>query len=74
MKNNIWESNWDQIAGEIKSKWGSFTEDDIAKAKGDSQVIVGLLKERYSMEKDKAAEELASFVENIKDKLKEELK
>lgn len=70
MNKEILEGKWDQIKGELKSKWADLTEDEIMKTQGNSQAILGLLKERYGMEKDKALEELNSFLENIKDKLK----
>jgi uncharacterized protein YjbJ (UPF0337 family) len=41
-----WEGRWEQLAGKAKSLWGDLTDDDLKKAEGDYERLVGVLKER----------------------------
>lgn len=37
---------WDQLVGQVKSTYGDVTDDDIAKANGDKQQLMGIIKQR----------------------------
>jgi uncharacterized protein YjbJ (UPF0337 family) len=41
-----WEGRWDQLKGKVKSLWGSITDDELLKAEGDYEKLIGLLKEK----------------------------
>ena len=41
-----WEGRWDQLNGRVKKLWGQITDDDLTKAQGDYERVVGLIKER----------------------------
>lgn len=47
--------------GQIKTRWGKLTDDDIDVAEGHSQYLAGKLQERYGVTKEKAEEEIAEF-------------
>ncbi len=49
-----WEGRWDQLVGRVKKAWGNLTDDDLMKAKGDYQKLVGVVKEKTG----KTAEEI----------------
>jgi uncharacterized protein YjbJ (UPF0337 family) len=36
----------DQFRGKIRSTWGQLTDDDFDRAKGDSETLVGTIKEK----------------------------
>jgi uncharacterized protein YjbJ (UPF0337 family) len=53
--------NWDQIAGkwkqmkgDVKSRWGKLSDDDINYIGGQKDQLVGRIQERYGIEKEEA--------------------
>lgn len=54
MNKDIVKGDWKQLSGAIKSKWGKLTDDDLTRAKGDGEYLVGKLQEQYGLTKDKA--------------------
>jgi uncharacterized protein YjbJ (UPF0337 family) len=61
MNQDIAQGNWKQLSGKIKQKWGKLTDDDLLKAKGDKEYLVGRLHEQYGIAKDKVEDELQSL-------------
>ena len=45
-----------QLKGEIKSRWGKLTDDDIVEAQGNVETLIGRIRER-SGDKREAVEE-----------------
>ena len=43
---DIVKGDWKQLSGAIKSKWGKLTDDDLTRAKGDGEYLVGKLQEQ----------------------------
>jgi uncharacterized protein YjbJ (UPF0337 family) len=39
---------WNQFKGELKSKWGKFTNDDLMKIEGDYEKFKGVAQVRYA--------------------------
>ena len=58
MNKDTVKGDWKQLSGAIKSKWGKLTDDDLTRAKGDGEYLVGKLQEQYGLTKDKAKEGL----------------
>ena len=46
-----------KIKGSIKAKWAKLTDDDLSRAEGNHQYLVGKLQERYGYAKDEAVRE-----------------
>lgn len=63
MNKEILEGKWDQLKGNLQSKWGKLTDDDLEKIKGDSKVLHGKLKEYYGLSK----EDIESEISDLKD-------
>ncbi len=61
MNTDILEGKWKQLKGQIKTRWGKLTDDDLDVAEGHSQYLAGKLQERYGLTKEKAEEEVAEF-------------
>ena len=53
-----WEGRWDQLVGRVKKAWGDVTDDDLTKAKGDYQRLVGVLKEKTGKTQEEIEKEL----------------
>jgi uncharacterized protein YjbJ (UPF0337 family) len=52
------EGNWKMFKGKVKEKWGKLTDDDLDRAAGQREQLVGRLQERYGWHKDQAEKEL----------------
>ncbi|MCK9537574.1 CsbD family protein [Dokdonella sp.] len=55
------KGQWNQLVGQMKSKWGELTDDDLKVASGDSQYLAGKLQERYGIAKDVAEKQVKEF-------------
>jgi len=51
-----WEGRWEQLTGRVKSLWGWITDDELTKAEGDYERLIGLLKERTGQSREKLEE------------------
>ena len=49
------KGKWTQFKGELKKKWGKFTDDDLTKIEGDYDKFKGSLQERYGDKKEEVA-------------------
>lgn len=71
----IFESNWDEIQGKLKSQWGKLTNQDIKQMEGSYDMLIGRLKKIYGYTKDELEEELNNFLSTVGiDKVKEKTK
>lgn len=41
------KGKWAQFRGELKKKWGKFTDDDLQQIEGDYEKFAGKVQERY---------------------------
>jgi uncharacterized protein YjbJ (UPF0337 family) len=62
MNKDIVEGKWKQIRGEAKAWWGKLSDDDLERAGGKFDVLVGLLQEKYGYSRKHAADEIDSRV------------
>ncbi len=63
---DIIKGNWSQVKGDIQSKWGELTDDELDQAAGERDKLVGLIQEKYGMAKADAETELDRFVARMK--------
>ncbi|MEO5957104.1 MAG: CsbD family protein [Nitrospiraceae bacterium] len=52
MNADHFKGKWNQFKGELKKKWGEFTDDDLMKIEGNYDQFKGLVQERYADRKD----------------------
>lgn len=71
MNKDILEGKWKQIRGEAKSWWGKLTDNDIERAAGKFDVLVGLLQEKYGYTRQQAADEIDRRVTDYEADLKD---
>jgi uncharacterized protein YjbJ (UPF0337 family) len=67
MNEDILKGKWRQIKGEVKSRWGKLTDDDMDRVEGDAEKLIGRVQERYGYQRDEAQREVDDFVRNHKD-------
>jgi uncharacterized protein YjbJ (UPF0337 family) len=62
------EGKWQQVKGELKSKWGKLTDDDLTQIEGHRDVLLGKLRERYGETKDSMEDEVDKWLAGLDDK------
>lgn len=71
MNKDIIEGKWKQVRGEAKVWWGKLTDDDLDRAAGKFEVLVGILQEKYGYTREAAAAEIENRLTEYESKLKE---
>ena len=56
------EGKWKQLKGEIQSRWGKLTDDEIDWIDGNREKLVGKLQEKYGYAKEEAEREADEFM------------
>jgi uncharacterized protein YjbJ (UPF0337 family) len=54
MDANIFQGQWQRLKGNLRSKWGKLTDDDVEQIAGNKDKLVGTLQERYGYMWDEA--------------------
>ena len=67
MNADILEGKWKQMRGQVKEWWGKLTDDDLDRAEGKADRLVGLLQEKYGYSREKAEEEFNRRLKEAKE-------
>jgi len=67
MNADILEGEWKQMRGQVKGWWGKLTDDDLDRAEGKADRLVGLLQEKYGYSREKAEEEFNRRLKEAKE-------
>jgi len=59
------EGQWNQLKGELKSKWGKLTDDDLRHVGGKRDQLIGKLQERYGVMKDEAERQVNEWLAKL---------
>ena len=54
------------VPGQVREKWGELTDDDMSLIGGRKEALIGRIQERYGFAKERAAEEVDSFIATLK--------
>ena len=65
MDNSVLEGQWRQLRGKIQEEWGDLTDDDLDRANGKYDQLVGSLQQRYGYSKADAEARLSRFLDNV---------
>ena len=52
MNKDQFKGNWKEFKGELKKKWGQFTDNDLLEAEGDYDKFLGVVQKRYGDKKE----------------------
>lgn len=66
MNEDVFEGRWKQFKGDMKRTWGKLTDDDLDRAEGNRDKLVGSLQERYGWERNRAEKEVDTFAESVR--------
>ena len=61
MNADVIKGKWHQLEGEVKSRWGKLTDDDLDRVAGDSEKLIGRVQERYGYAHHDAEREVREF-------------
>ena len=64
MNKDILKGKWTQLKGDLRSKWGKLTDDDVTQIQGDAEKFVGKLQERYGHTREQAEKELNDYLDS----------
>jgi uncharacterized protein YjbJ (UPF0337 family) len=59
------EGKWDEIKGQLRSKWGKLTDDDVRTLSGKKDMLVGKIQERYGCLKDEAERQVDEWIGKV---------
>jgi uncharacterized protein YjbJ (UPF0337 family) len=68
MNKDILAGKWKQLRGELKTWWGSLTDDDVDRVGGEKDKLIGLLQERYGYTREQAEQEVERRLQEYSDK------
>ncbi len=60
---DILKGKWKEIKGDVKTKWGKLTDDDLTEIEGNTEKFAGILQKRYGYSKDEAEREYKNFMD-----------
>jgi uncharacterized protein YjbJ (UPF0337 family) len=52
---------WKQIRGDVKSKWGQLSDDELTRIEGDYEKLAGAIQTRYGYERSRVEREINDF-------------
>jgi len=58
MNRDTLKGQWTQLKGQVRKQWGKLTDDEIDQIKGDSEILIGKLQERYGYSREQAQREI----------------
>jgi len=70
MNRDIFEGKWKEMRGQVKEWWGKLTDDDLDKANGKADQLIGLLQQKYGYTHEHAEKEFNRRLEDLKQKSK----
>jgi uncharacterized protein YjbJ (UPF0337 family) len=63
MNEDILKGQWKQLQGKARQQWGKLTDDDVTLIKGDRDVLLGKIQERYGRTREEAARAVDDWLE-----------
>ena len=74
---NVIKGKWKELKGNLQKTWGTLTDDEIEKTKGDMKAIGGLIQQRYGENQadlDKKLDDIYKGLTTSKDEALEKTK
>jgi uncharacterized protein YjbJ (UPF0337 family) len=59
------QGKWNELKGQVHTKWGKLTDDDLVVIGGKFETLVGRLQQRYGYRKEEAEREADEFLSGI---------
>jgi uncharacterized protein YjbJ (UPF0337 family) len=65
MNPDVLRGRWNQIKGELRSRFGKLTDDDMAQIQGEAEKLIGKVQERYGYKREQAEKEVNNFLNSL---------
>ncbi len=52
MNADQWAGKWKQLRGHIQKEWGKLTDDDLDRAEGNMDILIGKIQEKYGLARE----------------------
>jgi uncharacterized protein YjbJ (UPF0337 family) len=62
MNTDILKGRWQMLKGQALTQWGKLTNDDLDQIEGQREKLIGKLRERYGIERDRAEVEVDAWL------------
>jgi uncharacterized protein YjbJ (UPF0337 family) len=59
------QGKWKQYKGQLRAKWGKFTDSDLDVIEGNRQQLVGKIQEYYGLTKESAEKQVEEFLRSL---------
>lgn len=59
------KGNWKTFTGQVKSRWGKLTDDDLKQIDGKREELAGRLQKQYGHSKEAAEKHIDDFLKSI---------
>jgi len=66
LNRDTFSGQWKQIKGNVKSKWGQLTDDDMMQIEGDYDKLIGAIQTRYGYTREHVEREINDFFDSQK--------
>jgi uncharacterized protein YjbJ (UPF0337 family) len=63
MNRDTLKGQWKQIQGDVKTRWGKLTDDELTQVSGNFDKLVGKIQERYGYQREQAEREINDFLD-----------
>jgi uncharacterized protein YjbJ (UPF0337 family) len=62
MNPEIFKGRWNELKGDIRTRWGKLTDDDVMQIQGQAEKLIGMLQQRYGYKREQAEKEINDFM------------
>ena len=65
----VWDQivgKWNQVKGDVRTRWGELTDDDLEQIAGQRDKLAGKLQERYGIEKAEINKQIDDWANKLK--------
>jgi uncharacterized protein YjbJ (UPF0337 family) len=69
LNQDVFEGKWKEMRGQVKEWWGKLTDDDLERAGGKADQLIGLLQQKYGYTRERAEQEFNRKIAEVKEKM-----
>jgi uncharacterized protein YjbJ (UPF0337 family) len=59
----VFEGRWSSLKGRLQEKWGQLTDDDLRKAEGNANQLIGVIQEKTGQARERIEAELEKLID-----------
>lgn len=59
------EGRWNELKGQVKTRWGKLTDDDLTILGGKKDILLSKLQQLYGLNKDQAEQQIDMWLKGL---------